>query len=166
MRLCWADKVPLLLLTALVLVLLWFGGVLSGHNDTEYCHQLVLGHPTWTSADSYCFVTDEEHWGAFFSITWSLFLKFIAPIWVVLRITDFFLGGPYHRRAKMGLPPGICGPGYGSPSDNPGPAFIQEALDRRVREWDATHARDPSRDFDLKLGEWTRSERDWTRPRR
>jgi hypothetical protein len=77
-------------------VLLVLGGL--GPTDSEYCRYLRLEHPDWTSANSYCFVTAAQHWSAFLSIEWTLFLKFIAPIWVITRLADMFGGGTAIRR--------------------------------------------------------------------
>jgi hypothetical protein len=76
MRLCWADKIPLVLFGLITAALLALGGLL-GSTDSEYCRYLRLEHPDWTSANSYCFVTAAEHWNAFFSIEWILSLKII-----------------------------------------------------------------------------------------
>jgi hypothetical protein len=96
MRLCWADKIPLLLFGLITVALLVLGEL--GPTDSDYCRYLRLEHPDWTSANSYCFVTSAQHWSAFFSIEWILFLKFIAPIWVITRLIDLFAGGPAIRR--------------------------------------------------------------------
>jgi hypothetical protein len=143
MRLCWADKIPLALLALLTLVLLWLG---SGPTPPAYQD-----------------VTEAQHWAAGLWIEWFLFLKYILPVWVVLRIADLLCGGPYRRRANRGLPPRFAGPGSSGPiPDPPSPSFIQEALERRVREWDAAHPVPPSKGFDLVPGEWTRSGPDWS----
>jgi hypothetical protein len=94
-RLCWADKVPLVLLALMTLALLFLG---LGPAEDDYCRYIRLGNPHGTSADSYCFVTTAQHWSAFFSIEWTLFLKFIVPIWVSLRLMDAMGGGIAIRR--------------------------------------------------------------------
>jgi hypothetical protein len=63
MRLCWADKIPLVLFALITVALLVLGGF--GPVDSEYCRYLRLEHPDWTNADSYCFVTSAQHWSAF-----------------------------------------------------------------------------------------------------
>jgi hypothetical protein len=96
MRLCWADKLPLVLFGLITVALLVLGEL--GPTDSDYCRYLRLEHPDWTSAQSYCFVTSAQHWSAFFSIEWILFLKIIAPIWAITRLIDLFGGGPAIRR--------------------------------------------------------------------
>lgn len=96
MRLCWADKIPLVLFGLITVALLVLGEL--GPTDTEYCRYIRLEHPDWTSANSYCFVTTAQHWSAFVSIEWTLFLKIIAPIWAFTRLIDLSGGGPAIRR--------------------------------------------------------------------
>jgi hypothetical protein len=97
MRLCWADKVPLALFALITLFMLVLGAGANPDNS-QYCKDIREIYPTWTSADSYCFVTAAEHWSAFFSIEWALFLKIVAPIWAITRLIDLFGGGPAIRR--------------------------------------------------------------------
>jgi hypothetical protein len=97
MRLCWADRIPLLLFALITLIMLCLGAI-GGSTDTDYCHTLRAIHPEWTSHDSYCFVTATQHWSAFFSIEGTLFLKIVAPIWALLRIVDLSMGDPARRR--------------------------------------------------------------------
>ena len=85
MRLCWADKVPLALF-GLITLSCWCLADCWDRPDTQFCRYLRLDYPDWTSADSYCFVTAAQHWSAFLSIEWILFLKIIAPIWVITRL--------------------------------------------------------------------------------
>jgi hypothetical protein len=79
MRLCWADKVPLALFALITLFMLFLGAGANPDNS-QYCKDIREIYPTWTSADSYCFVTAAQHWSAFLSIEWALFLKIVAPI--------------------------------------------------------------------------------------
>jgi hypothetical protein len=102
MRLCWADKIPLALFGVITLILLFLG--LGQTPDTsDYCRLLRLEHPTWTHADSYCFVTAAQHWSAFVWIEGFLFLKIVLPVWVVVRLIDLFGGGPAIRRRARDL---------------------------------------------------------------
>jgi hypothetical protein len=101
MRLCWAEKIPLALFTLIALTLFFLGQTTGSIPDTsEFCRQLRLEHPGWTSQDSYCFVTAGEHWGAFFSILGFLAWKFVLPLWAVTRILDVVVGGPAIRRYR------------------------------------------------------------------
>ena len=97
MRFCWADKVPLLLFALITLFMLFLGAGQYPDNS-DFCKYIREAYPTWTSAQSYCFVTASEHWSAFFSIEWQLFLKLIAPLWAITRLIDLFGGGPAIRR--------------------------------------------------------------------
>ena len=98
MRLCWVDKVPIFLFGVITVILLVLGQ-LGGNPDTSaYCHALRIAHPDWTHHDSYCFVTPAQHWSAFLAIDGILFLKIVAPIWVLFRVVDLFMGGPSSRR--------------------------------------------------------------------
>jgi hypothetical protein len=98
MRLCWADKFPLALFALITLIMLFLGS--GGAPDTsEYCRYLRLEHPTWTSNESYCFVTAAQHWSAFVSIEALLFWKLVVPVWVVTRLIDLMGGGIAARRA-------------------------------------------------------------------
>lgn len=101
MRLCWADKVPLALL-GLITVALLFLGMPHTEDTSEYCRLLRIGHPDWTSQDSYCFVTSAQHWAAFLSIEDTLFWKIVAPVWIVARFVDLIMGGPAMRRKPKG----------------------------------------------------------------
>jgi hypothetical protein len=71
----------------------------EAQDASEYCRQIRSAHPDWTSHNSYCFVTAAQHWSAFVSIEWTLFLKIVLPAWVVLRLIDLAGGGPAIRRA-------------------------------------------------------------------
>jgi hypothetical protein len=72
---CWADKIPLWIFLAVTLVLFVLGNL---DNDTP----------------------SGRWWAAFFSVDGFLFLKFILPTWVVLRVIDFMVGGPTIRLAR------------------------------------------------------------------
>lgn len=101
MQLCWADKVALALL-GLITVALLILGMPHGADTSEYCRLMKLEHPDWTSRNSYCFVTTAQHWSAFLSIEGTLFWKIVAPVWVVTRVIDLFMGGPALRRRARG----------------------------------------------------------------
>ena len=99
MRLAWPEKFVLVIFGLITLVLLFLGGGFGEYPDpSEYCQQLRHSYPTWTSANSYCFTTAEQHWRAFAGIEWILFLKLVLPIWIVLRLIDLFGGGIAIRR--------------------------------------------------------------------
>jgi len=97
MRLCWADKVPLALFALITVTQLIFAG--WAPDDSQYCQLLRIEHPTWTSADSYCFVTVVQQWTAFAYIEGILFLKIILPVWVCTRAFDLLGNGPALRRS-------------------------------------------------------------------
>lgn len=109
-RLAWCDKIPLAILIVVTLVLLFLG---MGHNPdaSQFCRDMKIEHPNWTSADSYCFVTDEQHWIAFLSIEWTIFLKIIGPIWIALRLLDAVSGGIANRRRTRELARDVIPPG-------------------------------------------------------
>jgi hypothetical protein len=98
MRLCWADKIPLVLFGVITLVLLILGAD-QGLDSSNYCQWIRATNPEWTSRESYCFVTSAQHWSAFFWIDGFLFLKIVLPVWVIVRLIDLFGGGPALRRA-------------------------------------------------------------------
>jgi hypothetical protein len=106
MRLAWPEKFTLAIFVAIAAVLLFLGGFGENPDPSEYCQSLRNSHPTWTSADSYCFVSAEQHWFAFAWIEGFLVLKIVLPIWIVLRLIDLFGGGIAIRRAAhKGRPP-------------------------------------------------------------
>jgi hypothetical protein len=102
MRLCWADKIPLALFALVTVVMLWLG-MGANPDNSNYCELLRAENPTWTSADSNCFVTAEQHWSAFAWIEGFLFLKFILPIWAAARLIDLFAGGIAIRRRNRDM---------------------------------------------------------------
>jgi hypothetical protein len=98
MRLPWPEKIALALFALITLIMLFLGS--GGAPDTsDYCRYMRLEHPTWTSSDSYCFVTAAEHWSAFVSIEALLFWKLVVPVWVATRLIDLMGGGIAARRA-------------------------------------------------------------------
>jgi hypothetical protein len=97
MRLAWPEKITLALFALITLIML-FLGLGETPDMSEYCRSMRLEHPTWTSADSYCFVTAAQHWSAFAWIEGFLFLRIVLPVWVVARLVDLFGGGPALRR--------------------------------------------------------------------
>jgi len=72
---CWADKIPLWVFLAVTVVLFVLGQV--GSNPAS-----------------------DRWWDAFLWVEGFLFLKFILPAWVVLRVIDFMVGGPTIRLAR------------------------------------------------------------------
>jgi hypothetical protein len=72
---CWADKIPFWIFLAVTVVLFVLGSV--GSNPAS-----------------------DRWWDAFLWVDGFLFLKFILPAWVVLRIIDFMVGGPTIRVAR------------------------------------------------------------------
>jgi hypothetical protein len=78
LRLCWADKIPLVAFAAITLVLLFLGS-------------------TGETPPAYADVTAARHWAALLSIDWLIFWKVILGPWIVLRIVDFLMGGPARR---------------------------------------------------------------------
>jgi hypothetical protein len=72
---CWADKIPLWIFLAVTVVLFVLGQV--GSNPAS-----------------------DRWWDAFLWVEGFLFLKFILPAWVVLRVIDFMVGGPTIRLAR------------------------------------------------------------------
>ena len=72
---CWADKIPFWIFLAVTVVLFVLGNL---DNDTP----------------------SGRWWAAFLWVDGFLFLKFILPAWVVLRVIDFMVGGPTIRLAR------------------------------------------------------------------
>jgi hypothetical protein len=96
MRLAWPEKFSVGFFAFITTILLLLGG--STNHDDPYCKSLRAMHPDWTNLESYCFVTPEQHWSAFLSIEGTLFLKFVLPVWIVLRLIDLYGAGPARRR--------------------------------------------------------------------
>jgi hypothetical protein len=76
MRLCWADKIPLALYLAAVAFLLFLGGTAKPPHDAAWFNAGV-------------------------NIMWLIFYKFVAPLWIFLRLIDLLMGGPGKRRLPM-----------------------------------------------------------------
>jgi hypothetical protein len=95
----WPEKLALALFALITVVLLLLGLGNETQDASNYCQQIRAAHSDWTSDNSYCFVTAAQHWSAFASIEWFLFLKIVLPAWVVMRLIDLFGGGPAIRRA-------------------------------------------------------------------
>jgi hypothetical protein len=69
----WVNVLALFALITVALLLLGLGN--ETQDASNYCQQIRAAHPDWTSDNSYCFVTAAQHWSAFASIEWFLFLS-------------------------------------------------------------------------------------------
>ena len=99
MRLAWPEKITLALFALITICMFW---LTSGDSPatSEYCRILQLQHPTWTAADSYCFISKARRWADFGQLEWLLSWKFVLPAWAVARVVDLMAGGPARRRAS------------------------------------------------------------------
>ena len=163
MRLAWPEKITLAVFALITLIMLFLGS--GGAPDTsDYCRWLRLEHSTWTSNESYCFVTSAQHWSAFVSIEALLFWKLVVPVWVATRLIDLVGGGIAARRADR---ESVKADGHNRSRQTDADTRaryidlhnqLQQAVnDRRARQKSQTKA------IDLAPGEWTSSEPEWLR---
>lgn len=78
LKLCWADRIGLVLLIGLSLALIFVGAI--GPNPRAF---------------------SVHWWGDFLDILWIVGSKTVLPIWIFLRAVDLVAGGPSRRSGRM-----------------------------------------------------------------